>query len=67
MFPITVAIAAPAAPKPSTEIKIGSRMIFTTEPNTVPAMDAVANPSVLSRLDGVSATIINGAPRAIKV
>ena len=58
MFPSTVAIAAPAAPNPSTDMKMGSRMILITEPRIVPVMEAVEKPSVLSRLEGVKDTMI---------
>ena len=57
-----VAIAAPPAPIPSTEIKIGSNIIFTTAPRTEPSMDAFENPSDLSWLFGVNDTIINTEP-----
>ena len=34
-YPITVAIAAPAAPSPATEIRIGSSIMLTTAPPIV--------------------------------
>ena len=64
-FPRTVAIAAPPAPIPSPKIKTGSRMIFTTEPTTVPIMASTASPSVLIKLPGVRDRITAGAPSAI--
>ena len=48
-------------------MKIGSSMILTTDPSMVPVMEAVAKPSVRSRLEGVKDRMIKGAPNTIKV
>ena len=60
-LPITVAMAAPAAPMPRTWIKTGSRTIFTTEPPTLPSMDRVEEPSQRSRLECINGSMIAGA------
>ena len=45
IFPITVAIAAPAVPIPKVKINIGSKTIFTIVPIIPPIIDALAPPS----------------------
>ncbi len=63
-MPITVAMAAPAAPMPSTWINMGSSIMFITEPPTLPSMDRVEAPSQRSRLEWIKGSITAGAPAA---
>ena len=67
MLPMTVAMAAPAAPIPRALIKMGSRMILTMDPIMEPTIASEARPSVLRRFVGTSEKMITDAPRAIQV
>lgn len=64
MYPITVAMAAPAAPRSIVEIKSGSSRIFTMAPPIVLIIDSFANPSVRRRLVWTKEFTMTGAPMA---
>ena len=49
------------APMPAPEMRIGSRIMFTTAPRTVPTMDSVDMPSQRTRLEGIKLSTIMGA------
>ena len=59
--PIIVAIAAPAIPRCSTKIKIGSRIRFKIPPADMPIIEYSACPSARRMLLSTNAMHINGA------
>ena len=65
IFPITVAIAAPAVPIPKVKINIGSKTIFTIVPIIPPIIDALAPPSPRTVWPKALENKITGPPRAI--
>ena len=65
IYPIIVAIAAPAAPSPRAKMNIGSRMIFTTAPSIDAAIDAFGCPTALIRFDGTRVKMMKVHPKTI--
>ena len=62
MFPIVVAMAAPAAPMWRTLIMNGSRMIFMTVPIMLPIMASRLEPSERTTKLAAADQMMNGAP-----
>ena len=62
MFPMVVAIAAPVAPIPKTEMKTGSSTILAMVPIILPIMASRLAPSTrITKLQAAD-QMINGAP-----
>ena len=64
---MTLAIAAPPAFRPSTEMKMGSKRILTIAPPMVPIIDSFDMPSERRRFEWMNESTSAGAPIASHV
>ena len=62
---ITVAMAAPRTPIPSTKIKMGSKMVLSTAPAVMQSMEYRGLPSALARVLRTLVRMKKGRPRAV--